>query len=176
MWCSRAGECGQGSGSAAVDRDGVSGCGAVELASRSKVAAMDPLTEMASRRRHLICRQRQFQWVWFRRAGECGQGSNSGRADRDGVSGCGAVELASWLKVAVVDPSTETAPRRRQFICRQRWCQWVWCSRAGESVEGGSGSVDRDGVKAAAIDQSTETVSVGVVQSSWRAWPRQQQW
>ena len=102
-----------------------------------------------------MCRQR-------RRHGGCG-----GSVDTNGVSGCGAVEQASVVQVASMDLSTETASSWRLWICRHSRRQWVWCSRAGECGEGGGGgSVDRDGVKAAAVDLSTQSVSVGVVESS----------
>ena len=103
---------------------------------------------------------------------------------------CGAVELAGVVKAVLLDLSTQTVSRHWQYIFRQRWCQWVWCSRARFCSEGSrNGSVDTDGVKAAAaLDLSTMgcgatelgecgegaavdlSVSVGVVQSSWRVW------
>ena len=84
---------------------------------------------------------------------------------------CGAVELAGVVKAVLLDLSTQTVSRHWQYIFRQRWCQWVWCSRARFCSEGSrNGSVDTDGVKAAAVDLSTQTVSVGVVQSSLCAW------
>ena len=75
------------------------------------------------------------------------------------------------VKVAAMDLSTETTSMWLRWICRCSRCQWVWWSRAGEFGEGsGSGSVDRDGVKAAAVDLSLQSATVGVVQSSWRVW------
>jgi len=48
MWCSRADEAGGSAGSGAVDKDSVSGCGAVELTRLAAVLAVEPSTETAS--------------------------------------------------------------------------------------------------------------------------------
>ena len=65
----------------------------------------------------------------------------------------------------------------------------MWWSRAGElHPGGGGGSVDRDGGsgfggvvlaswrQVAAVDLSTETAAVGVVESCWRAASRWRRW
>ena len=112
-----------------------------------------------------MCRQRRRQ------------GSGSGSVDTVGVSGFDAVELASVVKAAAVDLSTETASRQLRWICRHERRHWVWCSRAGECGESCVyGSVDRDSVKLAALDLSTQTATVGVVQSSRRVTCKRLRW
>ena len=54
-------------------------------------------------------RQRRRQWMWCIRAHESGGGGGGGCSDRDGISGCGAVELTSEATAAVVDAATEMA-------------------------------------------------------------------
>ena len=120
MWCSRADEAGGSAGSGAVDKDSVSGCGAVELPRLVAVLAVEPSTEtesvdvlQSSCRAWWQCwqwnrRQRRRLWVWCSRADEAG-GSISGAADSDAVSGCVAVELTSLAPAVVtVEPLTET--------------------------------------------------------------------
>ena len=73
--------------------------------------AVDLLTETASRRLCLICRHRRRQWVWWSRADDSGEGGggDGGSVDKDGVSECGAVKLASVAKAVVVHLCIQTA-------------------------------------------------------------------
>ena len=105
--------------------------------------------------------------MWCSRAAEAGGDGGSGAVDRDGVSECSRrVELTSLATVAVA-------------ICGPIRSQRMWCSRAAESGGGGgSEAVDKDGASGCgaveltslaavlAVEPSTSTVSVDVVQSS----------
>ena len=155
--CSRAGECGAGGGSRSVDRDGVKAA-AVDLSTQSVSVGVVESSRREWRNRQAAVLDLSTQ------SASVGVVESSWRV----WCGCAAVELASAVRVAFMDLSTKTASSWRRWICRHSRRQWVWCSRAGDCGEGGGGgSVDRDGVKAAAVDLSLQSASVGVVQSSW---------
>ena len=150
MWCSLAGWLDAGSGGGAVDRDGVSGCGTVSLASRTKAAAVDPSTEMApvcvvqprwrvGQRcwRLWILRQRRRQWVCRSHSGESDEGGCGGASvDTDGVGECSAVSLASRTKAVAVDALTETSS---VGVVQSRWRRRrrCWCCELDKGVGGG---------------------------------------